>query len=317
MNSKTQILFLAANPKNTDRLRLDEEIRSIDQALRQADFRDKFNLTGSWAVRVTDIQGLLLRYKPDIVHFSGHGSKSSEIILENAEGRAIAVSARSLGNLFSILKDNIRCVILNACYSAKQAEAIANYIECVVGMSRTIGDVAAISFASSFYQGLGYGRDVKTAFELGCNAIDLIGLDEKDIPKLIAPRVAPSSIILVAGATSSDSTNIGTESSDPNIPIGVSKIYPDYPQYDRTYESMKSKVGELYKTSSSVEISLLQTKSDLAFHEMEMWSSRAKIMFEEIVELSRTPYTMRYLTDAHRNIALINTYEGNFAESNL
>ena len=69
------ILFLAANPSTTTRLRLDSEVRAIDQALRQANYRDQFDLRQHWAVRVADLQELLLRHQPHIVHFSGHGSK--------------------------------------------------------------------------------------------------------------------------------------------------------------------------------------------------------------------------------------------------
>ena len=135
-----QILFLAANPSDTDPLRLDIESRAIDHALRQAEFRDQFNIRQHWAVRVTDLQGHLLRYKPDIVHFTGHGSKSSEFVLEDNFGTSRLVSVRALSQLFSVLKDNIRCVVLNACYSEPQALAIAEHIDCVIGMSRAIGD---------------------------------------------------------------------------------------------------------------------------------------------------------------------------------
>ncbi|MBE9507063.1 MAG: CHAT domain-containing protein, partial [Chloroflexi bacterium] len=124
-----KILFLAANPTNTARLRLDEESRAIDQALRQAEYRDKFEIAQHWAVRVADLQGYLLRHKPDIVHFSGHGGQSSEIILEDSSGESHPVSTRALSTLFSVLKDNIRCVVLNACYSEQQARAIAEYID--------------------------------------------------------------------------------------------------------------------------------------------------------------------------------------------
>ena len=180
-----KILFLAANPSDTTRLRLDEESRAIDRALRQSEFRDRFDILQHWAVSVTDLQELLLRHKPDIVHFSGHGSSASEIILEDDYGNSHPVSVRALSQLFSILKDNIRCVVLNACYSEKQAQAIAQHIESVVGMSKAITDQAAISFATAFYQALGYGRDVKTAFNLGCVQIDMENLDEQDTPKLL------------------------------------------------------------------------------------------------------------------------------------
>ncbi len=142
MDKPIKILFLAANPKDTSQLRLDEEMRGIDQVLRQAEFRDKFDIKQHWAVRVVDLQGYLLRYKPDIVHFSGHGSASTEIILEDNYGNSQSVSSRALSQLFDVLKDNIRCVVLNACYSEQQAKAIAEHIDCVIGMSKAIGDKA-------------------------------------------------------------------------------------------------------------------------------------------------------------------------------
>jgi hypothetical protein len=41
-----------------------------------------------------------------------------------------------------------------------------------------------------------YGRDVKTAFELGRNQIDLQGLGEEDTPRLLAPHADPSQVVL-------------------------------------------------------------------------------------------------------------------------
>jgi len=199
-----KILFLAANPKDTTPLRLDEEMRGIDQALRQAEFRDKFDIRQHWAVRVADLQGYLLRHKPDIVHFSGHGNAANEITLEDNDGNSQALSIRALSQLFSVLKDNIRCVVLNACYSELQAQAIAKHIECVIGMSKALGDEAAISFAASFYQALAYGRDVKTAFDLGRLQINMEGLNEQDTPKLLAFNSNPSHVVFINASSTSN-----------------------------------------------------------------------------------------------------------------
>lgn len=196
-SSLIKILFLAANPIDTTPLRLDAEMRAIDLALQQAAFRNRFDIRQHWAVRVTDLQHYFLRHQPDIVHFSGHGSASSEIILEDASGNSRPVSVRALSRLFSVLKDNIKCVVLNACYSEQQAQAIGQSIDCVIGMSKAIGDDAAIGFATAFYQALGFGRDVRTAFELGCVQVDLEGLDEQDVPKLLAEKDKPENIVFV------------------------------------------------------------------------------------------------------------------------
>lgn len=209
-----KILFLAANPLNTIPLRLDEESRAIDQALRQSEFRDQFDIQQHWAVRVMDLQGLFLRHTPDIIHFSGHGSKANEIILQDDVGSSHPVSARALEQLFSILKDNIRCVTLNACYSKQQAEAIARHIDCVIGMSKAIQDRSAISFAASFYQALGYGRDVQTAFDLGCLQINLNNLGEQDIPKLLAIKSDPRNVKFAVSHTEKEPSNKGTSVFD-------------------------------------------------------------------------------------------------------
>jgi len=230
-NKSIKILFLAANPQDTDRLRLDEEIRDIKQALRQAEFRDKFDLEQEWAVRVGDLQAHLLHHQPDIVHFSGHGSEASEIILEDKTGESQTVPTRALEQLFAVLKDNIRCVVLNACYSKKQAQAIAKHIDCVIGMSKAIGDEAAINFAVAFYQALGFGRNVQTAFDLGCVQIDMQSLNEQDTPKLLAINKNPKEIIFaqsdIAEASDKPSDNlkiVQTVTGNQNIFSGTGNV---------------------------------------------------------------------------------------------
>lgn len=180
-----KILFLAANPLNTEPLRLDEEIRSIDATLRQVGFRDRFDLRSHWAVRISDLQELFLRYQPDIVHFSGHSNESSQIILQNEEGQGITVPALALSNLFGIFQKQIRCVMLNSCYSAEQAVGIGEHIAVVIGMSDAISDQAALQFSTAFYRGIGYGQNVQTAFILGCNQLALGGSDETHKPQLL------------------------------------------------------------------------------------------------------------------------------------
>jgi len=204
-----KILFLAASPHDMQPLQLSEEVRSIDQSLRLAAFRDQFKFEQHWAVRFSDLQELLLHHQPDIVHFSGHGSPAGEIILESDTGMSHPVSVRALSSLFGVLKDNIRCVVLNACYTATQAQAIAEYIDAVIGTSAKFDDKAAINFASAFYQALGYGRSIKTAFELGCNQIDLANLDEKYKPRLLSLHHDPEEIVFASQPKTDQASSIG------------------------------------------------------------------------------------------------------------
>jgi len=183
--NKIKILFLAANPGDTNKLALDEEIREITSKIRDADHRDSIDLISAWAVKPDDLLQLLNQHKPQIVHFSGHGSNSGKIILTDNNGVSKAVSSRAIQTLFTTLKDNIRAVVLNACYSNEQAKAITQVIDCAVGMNESIGDKAAITFAASFYRAIGFGRSAKDAFDQGRAALLLEGIPEEDTPKLL------------------------------------------------------------------------------------------------------------------------------------
>ncbi len=178
------ILFMASNPNGTDRLKLDVEVRTIDERLRKSDLGKRFSIEQQWATRVSDIQDAMLRYKPAIVHFSGHGSMTGELVFQDAAGKVQEVRAEALGLLFRVFKNDVKCVVLNACWSAMQSKAIAAEIGCVVGMSRKVDDRAAADFAAGFYGALGYGKSVQDAFDLGCNQIDLSGLNDADVPRL-------------------------------------------------------------------------------------------------------------------------------------
>lgn len=68
-----KILIVSANPTTTDKLRLDEEVREIQEGLQRSRSRDKFELITKWAVRPDDLRRALLDHNPHIIHFSGHG----------------------------------------------------------------------------------------------------------------------------------------------------------------------------------------------------------------------------------------------------
>jgi CHAT domain len=195
-----KILFLAANPAGTTPLALDEEIRAIDGKLRGSAHRDHIELASHWAIRLDDLSGILMRHRPDVVHFSGHGARTGDICLVGFGGAAKRVAPEALAGLFRVLKDNVRVVVFNACHSVAQAKAVAREVGCAVGMSRAIDDEQAIAFAAEFYQALGFGKSVADAYELAI--VRLIGegvADSRKLAKLYKRRgINPVSVVLLA-----------------------------------------------------------------------------------------------------------------------
>lgn len=223
-----KILFLAANPKGTSPLRLDQEARDIDDELRRAYQGEQFQLEQRWAVRSRDIQQAMLDVRPQIVHFSGHG-KGAKITISNepnpldsvyrssatlertpstcpertqitlTEGLVFEddmqqeklVSGGALAGLFELFTEDLECVVLNGCYSEVQARAIAEHVPYVIGMNDAISDRAALEFSVGFYKALGAGRPIDFAYKLGCNAIQIEGIPEHLTPVLISKPNQP------------------------------------------------------------------------------------------------------------------------------
>jgi Effector-associated domain 10/CHAT domain len=182
-SSRKTILVLASSPTNEARLRLDKEVREIDEGLRRSQHREKFTLQPKFAVRPDDLRRALLDFNPQIVHFCGHGSGENGLILEDDAGLAQLVPTQALANLFKrFATRGLECVVLNACYSEVQANVIAEHIVYVVGMNSTIGDNAAIQFAIGFYDELGAGWSYEDAYNGGCDAIALQGIPEEHTP---------------------------------------------------------------------------------------------------------------------------------------
>lgn len=189
MNSRTpvnKILILAANPKGTSRLRLDEELREIKNGLRRASRREQFLIESAEAVRYRDIHRAIIDFEPQIVHFSGHGAQEKGLVFEDETGKEKLVDAEALAGLFELFAEHVKCVLLNACFSEIQAKAIAQHIDYVIGMSKEIGDKAAIEFAVGFYDALGAGKSVEFAHKLGCTVIRVAGIPESLTPKLLS-----------------------------------------------------------------------------------------------------------------------------------
>ena len=130
------LLFLAANPLGSSRLCLDEESRAIEEKIRASKYRDLIALKTRWAVRAQDLQQILLQDHPTVVHFSGHGDFAGIVLHSSDQADERVVETEALAELFRIFKDEIRVVVLNACFSEPQAKAIVKDIDCVVGMER-------------------------------------------------------------------------------------------------------------------------------------------------------------------------------------
>lgn len=165
MTNKNRILVVSTNPWSTGRILVAEEVREIFERIQEGPHRDKFELHNHSAVKPIDLQRLLLMYEPQIVHFSGHGSKSHRFLLNGTYGRAQALDQQGLTDVFAVYNNHVRLVVLNACFTRAQARSISEVVDYSVGIARPIGDKASVAFAGAFYRALGFGKSITDAFK--------------------------------------------------------------------------------------------------------------------------------------------------------
>ena len=179
------ILILSSTPRDMAPLRVHEEVREIEDAIRRARYRDEYQVVVRLGLRARDMHRALLDHRPAIVHFSGHGHGELGVVLEDDSGDSLIVSSSHLAHILGLFAHDIECVLLNACHSQAQVEAIARHIPFVVGMSQVLHDRAAVTFASAFYEALANGNSVPFAHELACSAVSVNGLGLEHVAVLM------------------------------------------------------------------------------------------------------------------------------------
>lgn len=184
---KLRVLFAAASPTDLARLRTEEEMRQVREALELSVGRERFTLELRPAVRPRDFARALLQLRPRVVHFSGHGmAEAGELCFQDDAGYSQPASAEGLRGIFSGPGSVVECVVLNACYSNGNTAAVSQAVRYVIGMTTKVSDAGAIAFAVGFYQGLGEGMSVPEAHAWGCAHMSLAGA--KDPPPALLER---------------------------------------------------------------------------------------------------------------------------------
>ena len=152
---KIKITNMSANPLDGSSvpLRVDQKFRDIQEQIRMSKHREKFQLEIRPAAHPGNISQAILEVEPNIIHLSGHGYDSGELCFESMDGSTQPVDPEALAGLFEIAAEHVHAVVLNACYSVDQAEAITQHIPYVVSMNDAIGD----KIAALLNQGMNLG----------------------------------------------------------------------------------------------------------------------------------------------------------------
>jgi hypothetical protein len=181
------VLYLVANPDPNNHLRLDAEVRKVQEAIRGSVFRDNITIQYRPAADLTSLIDGLNDHRPQIVHFSGHSSKVGGLVTDTGSVKKAAVSElpfELLGKALAATDHPPEVVVLNSCESSAARKLVLRSANVVVSMRVPITDIAATAFAQRFYAAIASGQSIKAAFAQGKIAVEHVSIGEVSTPEL-------------------------------------------------------------------------------------------------------------------------------------
>ena len=181
-----RVLILGAGLPGTESVRIDREIRAIQETIEPGMARDNIEVRIRLAVRSEDISQALLKDEPRLVHFAGHGGGTEgSFAAEGDYGLAHILPVDGLVRLFRGAGQSVECVVVNACETELLARGLSEVIPYAIGMRQPVRDRSAIRFSVGFYQAVSAGRPIEDAFELGVGQMMMVPVgDDPSAPVL-------------------------------------------------------------------------------------------------------------------------------------
>ena len=196
---KLRILMLAASAEGD--LRVGREQKRIRAAVESALHRDSIEFDMRPSATAGDLLDGITKFRPHVIHFSGHSSEDLVVFEDDVDEHhaGVVVSANTFAKAMAAPDEPPLLVMLNSCNSASQIDAlVAEVAPFAVGMSDSIDDVDAITYATQFYAAIANGQSIEAAHLTAQVAVELAGLPGHDLPRLAhAADVDPRTTILV------------------------------------------------------------------------------------------------------------------------
>lgn len=172
-----KILYLSACSKEENDLRFTTELATIKRAIDS--IREyKVQLEIELAVQISQIQKLIKKNEPDILHISVHGDLEKGLLFLGTQGEEAPLSKEDFNDIVTELlgleETKLKLVVLSACNSVEFAEVLLNKVDAI-GMDGFIPIDAANIFAEELYSWVlnvkNFNRELLSAFNNAKRAI--------------------------------------------------------------------------------------------------------------------------------------------------
>ena len=161
------LLLLASNAVDIVDPLAANEIRGINEAIQSSNNRESFERFQNPGLQLSDLGTWVSRYKPHILHISGHAQPNMGLVLEDDNGEVAKINCAELVNLIlrSTEDGRLKLVFFSFCYSEACADAILAKVPYAVGVRDEVPVESALPFSKTFYETLASGKSVQAAFD--------------------------------------------------------------------------------------------------------------------------------------------------------
>lgn len=160
---KHKILFLEANPYKETNLDSNIESREISNVFRDHPKRDQFQLVKEFAVTKKLLLRVVNEEKPSLVHLSCYSDQNG-LFLHSDSDEPDHIANDIVEGLIDLFDHSLKCIFFNTWVAELMAQKISQNGQIVLGYNDMIDNVAAIAFATGFYQSIAFGKDYITSF---------------------------------------------------------------------------------------------------------------------------------------------------------
>ncbi|GAB3654485.1 hypothetical protein GCM10027589_13130 [Actinocorallia lasiicapitis] len=185
---RLRVLLLGSSADSEDRaLRVGREQKRIRAAVESALHRDAVELDVRPAATAADLLDGIARFRPHVVHFSGHGDHALIEFEDDLDGHheGVIVTSAAFAAALKGTDTPPLLVLLNSCNSASQLHRLVGAVApFAIGMSAEIDDTDAITYAAQFYAAVANGQSIASAHLSAQAALRLAGLPGADLPTL-------------------------------------------------------------------------------------------------------------------------------------
>lgn len=160
-------------------LQIDLEYRWLEEALRGAPGLRL--VPPSLATSYASLLEHLVRERPRILHFAGHGEQR-HLLLHGDDHSPQPVPAEAVRDAVGAIGRELDLVVLNACWSESVGRSLLPLARCVVAVPGPVPDASAVAFVRGFYtvlagEPMADPEAVGRAFRAGCGAVSALGAD--------------------------------------------------------------------------------------------------------------------------------------------